>query len=497
MRIALLLAALLIATPALASGTLRIGLNEDPDALDPTTAGSFAGRIVFAATCDKLIDLDPAGNLVPQLATAWHWSDDGRTLTLNLRDGVKFQDGEPFNAEAARASIEHYRTAPLSLRKSELRPVSSVEVADPHTLLLHLSQPYVPLVAVLADRAGMMMAPQAMARLGNDNIASELPCAGPFKLVQRVPQDKIVVERFPGYWNAGAIKLDRIIYEPIPNTSVRLVDLKAGQLDIAERLAPTDAPQVKADPNLQLLSATALAYESISLNVAHGPRSQVFSNPLVRQAFADSIDRNAINQVVLAGQFVPNNQFQAPNTTYWDPDHPVPARDVDAAKSLLAQAGDPHPTFTLLIGNSSTEQQLGQVIQAMASDAGFKVKLQAMEASAQVAAARAGDYDASVVIWSGRPDPDGNVAIWLACDGFLNWGQYCNKDFDGLLAKARATPDVPTRQALYKQVVDTYLRDNPHIVLFHYRWLWGVSRKVTGFTPAADGLIRPQGMDLK
>ncbi len=452
-------ACLILAAPAFAAGTLRIGLNEDPDALDPTTGGSFAGRIVFAATCDKLIDLDPAANLVPQLATAWQWSDDGRTLTLTLRDGVQFQDGEPFDAEAARASIEHYRNAQGSLRKGELRPVSSVEVADPHTLRLHLAQPYVPLVAVLADRAGMMMAPKAMARLGDANIASELPCAGPFKLVQRVPQDKIVVERFPGYWNASAIKLDRIIYQPIPNTSVRLVDLKAGQLDIAERLAPTDAAQVQADANLQLLSATALAYESISLNVAHGPRSKVFANPAVRQALADSLDRNAINQVVLAGQFVPDNQFQAPHTTYWDPDHPVPARDVEAAKALLMKAGDPHPAFTLLIGNSSTEQQLGQVIQAMASDAGFSVKLQAMEATAQVASARAGDYDATVVIWSGRPDPDGNISIWLACDGFLNWGQYCNKDFDALLAKARAVPEVAARQALYKQVVDAYLHD--------------------------------------
>ena len=105
MRIALL-AALLIAAPALASGTLRIGLDRGSRCARPHDSGSFAGRIVFAATCDKLIDLDPAGKLVPQLATAWHWSDDGRTLTLNLRDGVKFQDGEPFDAEAARASIE-------------------------------------------------------------------------------------------------------------------------------------------------------------------------------------------------------------------------------------------------------------------------------------------------------------------------------------------------------------------------------------------------------
>ena len=494
--LAIALLSLFVAAPAFASGTLRIGLNEDPDALDPTTGGSFSGRIVFAATCDKLIDLDTEGDLVPQLATSWQWSPDARTLTMTLRDGVKFQDGEPFDADAARATLEHYQTAPISLRKTELKPVSAVEVVDPHTLRLRLTAPYAPLTAVLADRAGMMLAPKAMARLG-DNLASKLPCAGPFKLTQRVPQDKIVVDRFPGYWNADAIKLDRIIYQPIPNASIRLVDLKAGQLDIAERLAPTDAAQVTADPKLKLVTATALAYESISLNVAHGPRSKLFANPLVRQALADSIDRNALNQVVLAGQFVPSNQFQAPQTTYWDPDYPVPPRDIAKAKSLLQQANEPHPSFTLLVGNSSVEQQLGQVIQAMASDAGFDVKVQAAEANAQVASARAGDYEATVVIWSGRPDPDGNVSIWLQCDGFLNWGQYCNHDFDALLAKARAVTDVHARQELYKQVVATYLRDNPHIILYHYRWLWGVSDKLSGFEPNPDGLIRPQGMQLK
>ncbi len=493
----LILAALgaLLARPAAASGTIRVGLNEDPDALDPTTGGSFAGRIVFAATCDKLIDLDAKGNLVPQLATSWQWSADGRAFTLILRDEVKFQDGETFDADAARATLEHYQAVRISLRQAKLEPVSAVEVVDRHTLRIDLAQPYAPLTAVLADRAGMMLAPNAMVRLGDD-LASELPCAGPFRLVQRVPQDEIVVERFPGYWNAGAIKLDRIVYQPIPNTSVRLVDLKAGQLDIAERLAPTDVPRVSADPKLRLVTATALAYESISLNVAHGPRSKVFSNPLVRQALADAIDRNALNQVVLAGQFVPSNQFQAPHTTYWDPDHPVPPADVARVKTLPVQAGEPHPAFTLLVGNSSVEQQLGQVIQAMADQAGFNLKLQAMDATTQVTTARAADYEAALVIWSGRPDPDGNVSIWLQCNGFLNWGRYCNKEFDALLAQDRAMTDVAARQAVYRKVVDMYLRDNPHIVLYHYRWLWGMSDKVRGFVPNPDGLIRPQGMEV-
>ncbi len=146
------------------AATLRIGLNEDPDALDPARGGTFVGRVVFAAVCDKLIDTDAKNEFVPQLATSWEWSADARALTLHLRDGVRFHDGELMDAAAVQASIQRYRTAPDSLRKGELKPVSGVDVIDPHTVRVTLSQPYAPLVAVLADRAGMIMSPKAMAR---------------------------------------------------------------------------------------------------------------------------------------------------------------------------------------------------------------------------------------------------------------------------------------------------------------------------------------------
>ena len=472
------------------AATLRIGLNEDPDALDPARGGSFVGRVVFAAVCDKLIDTDAQSSFVPQLATQWNWSPDNLALTLTLRDGVKFHDGETLDADAVKANIERYRSAPESVRKGELKPVSAVDVVDPHTVRLRLSQPYAPLVAVLADRAGMIISPKALSH----DVTKDLPCAGPFKLTERVAQDRIVVDRFPGYWNAGAIKLDRIVYQPIPDTTVRLVNLQAGQLDMVERLGPTDVGTVKKNPKLKLISQTALAYYSMSINLA------AQDNPLhdarIRAALEASIDRDALNQVVFDGQFIPSNQFEAPNSRYWDPDHPVPPRDVAKAKALLKAAGQEHPTFTLLIGNSPVEQQVGQVVQSMANEAGFDVKLQSAEANALVAAGRSGNYQATIVIWSGRPDPDGNVAIWLACDGFLNWGKYCNPKFDEVLAKARGVTDVAQRQALYRQLVDIYVNDRPQLVLYHAKWLYALSDKVSGFMPTPDGLIRPQGMAI-
>jgi peptide/nickel transport system substrate-binding protein len=478
-----------LAGAAQGSGTLRVGLNEDPDALDPARGGTFVGRVVFAAVCDKLIDIDAQNNFVPQLATGWSWSPDNLALTVTLRDGVKLHDGETMDSEAVKANLERYRNAPESLRKSELRPVSSVEVVDANTLKLHLSHPYAPLVAVLADRAGMIISPKALGR----DVTTDLPCAGPFRLTERVAQDRIIVDRFPGYWSAGAIKLDRIVYHPQPDTTVRLVNLRAGQLDMVERLGPTDVAAVKKDPQLRLISQPALAYYTMSINLA---ADTPLKGPRVREALEAAIDRTALNQVVFDGQFIPSNQFEAPGSRYWDPDHPVPPRDLAKAKALLKESGQDHPSFTLLIGNSPVEQQVGQVVQSMANEGGFDVKLQTAEANALVAAARAGNYQATIVIWSGRPDPDGNVAIWLACDGFLNWGKYCNAKFDDLLSRARGVTDIAQRQALYRQLVDIYTADRPHLILYHAKWLWALSDKVSGFTPTPDGLIRPQGVAL-
>src|SRR5436190_16190158 len=124
--------------PAAAQGNLRIGLAEDPDNLDPTTAGSYVGRIVLAAMCDKLFDIDEKLNIVPQLALSHATSEDGKTVTIKLRPNVKFHDGEPFNAEAVKFTLDRHMTMEASKRKAELSQIDKVEVADPLTIRLLL-----------------------------------------------------------------------------------------------------------------------------------------------------------------------------------------------------------------------------------------------------------------------------------------------------------------------------------------------------------------------
>ncbi|MBS1163389.1 MAG: transporter substrate-binding protein, partial [Burkholderiaceae bacterium] len=269
---ALALGLVITAGAAQAQSTLRIGLAEDPDVLDPTLARTYVGRIVFASICDKLFDIDEKLAVVPQLALSHQVSADGKAVTIKLRPGVKFHDGEPFNAEAAKFSLDRHLTMQGSFRRAEIAQVDRVEVVDPLTIRLQLKSPFSPLIAQLTDRAGMMVSPKAAKALG-DKFGTAPVCAGPYRFVERVPQDRIVVERFKDYWDGKRVKIDRIVYRPIQDSTVRLANLKSGQLDLLERMLATDVDEVKKDPKLRLATGTELGYQGLTINLANGEKA--------------------------------------------------------------------------------------------------------------------------------------------------------------------------------------------------------------------------------
>src|SRR5262249_8977248 len=187
-------------------------------------ARTYVGRIVFSSICDKLFDIDEKLNMAPQLALSHETSADGKTVTIKLRPGVKFHDGEPLDAEAAKFSLERHLNFPGSFGSPEIAAVDHVDVVDPLTIRIALKTPYSPLIAQLTDRAGMMMSPKA-AKAAGDKFGLKPVCAGPYRFVERVQQDRIVVEKFQDYWNKDNVHIDRIIYLPIVDATVRLANL--------------------------------------------------------------------------------------------------------------------------------------------------------------------------------------------------------------------------------------------------------------------------------
>jgi peptide/nickel transport system substrate-binding protein len=493
------LAACVLAAPVAAqpASVLRIGQQEEPDQLDPARGGTFGGRFAFTAMCDKLWDLQPDLSFRPQLATAWSWSADNKALTITLREGVTLHDGTPMTAEVVRANLERYRNAPESNRKGELRSVTAIEVVDARTVRMVLSQPFAPLLAALSDRAGMIASPAVFQRLGAD-FFREPVCSGPFRFVERVAQDRIVVEKFPGYWDAGNIRIDRIVFRMIPDTTVRLVNLQSGQLDMLQDLAPADAGKVRADNRLRLVTTPGLGYATIAFNLGNGPASDnpMGRNAKVRAAFEAAIDRTVINQVALEGLFVPNNQTELPSSPYFNKALPVPGRDVARARALLREAGLERVEVELQVANTPRDRQVAEIIQAMTAEAGFDVRVRSGESVSNIQAMTRGEYQAGIHNWSGRADPDLNISIYIAADSFQNWGKYNNPAFEAALGRARAETDPARRAAAYQEVTTIYNTDKPIIPLYNTTWLFAMSSRVSGFVPVPDGLIRIQGMKI-
>jgi len=491
--------ALSLATQAYAqSKVLHVGLREDPDILDPTLGSSYVGRIVFSGICDKLFDIDARLNVVPMLATGYEWKDPTH-LVIHIRDGVQFQDGEKLNAEAVKYKLMRDLTIKGSMRRGEVSSIDSIDIIDPLTVQLTLKAPASQLLAQLTDRAGIMISPKA-AEAAGDKFGLHPVCAGPFSFDQRVAQDHIVLKRFPGYWDAKSIHFDEVDYLPNPNASIRLANLQAGALDIVEYVLPTDVPAVQHDPRLTTAIGDSLAYTGITINTDNGPAhdSTLGKSALVRQAFELALDREALIQVVYSGMFTPTVQANPPSSPFFFQDLKLPVRDVAKAKALLKQAGVALPVpVTLTITNGSDIQQAGEVIQSMVSEAGFDLKIKAMEFASSLQAAYAGDFQAYLIGWSGRADPDGNMWQMLHTGGTFNYGHYSNADVDKALDDARTVAAVDQRRGFYGKVWAQERTDLPLIYLWTAKNIVGMKKTLTGFQQVPDGLIRLQGMEMR
>ena len=483
---------------ALGQTTLRIGLAEDPDVLDPTLARTYVGRIVFASLCDKLFDIDDKVNIIPQLAAGSTTSEDGKTVTISLRPGVKFHDGEAMDAEAVKYSLERHMTLQGSFRKPELSAIDKIEVAGPLTVKILLKQPFSPLIAQLADRAGMIVSPKAAIAAG-DKFGLKPVCAGPFKFVERVQQDRIVLEKFADYWNAANVHIDRVIFRPVTESTVRLANLKSGTLDLIERALATDIKEIKADPKLRLATVPELGYQGVTLNVAKSDAAKTsFADARVQQAFELAIDRKTITDVVFNGEFLPGNQWVSPKSPWYLDKFPINARDPVKAKALLAEAGIKVPlAIDFMVPNNPESRQVAEVIQSMAAEAGFDIKIRVTEFATSLKEAEDGKYQAYFLAWSGRVDPDGNAYSFLKTKSPLNYSGFSDPDVDAALDEARIKSSVPDRRAAYAKVAAKVLNRGGILYLYHRLVIVAHTDKVDGYKQLPDGLVRLVGVKLK
>lgn len=485
------------AAPAAAQSTLNIGLQDDPDTLDPATNWSFVGRHVLQSLCDKIVDIDEKGEIIPMLAASWKWGDDSKTLTLKLRDDAVFHDGTKVDAAAIKYNLERALNAKFSRRKPEISSISTVDVVDPTTVQINLKQPSVPLLAALSDRAGMIVSPTAAEKLG-EKFTDAPVCSGPYTFAERVIQDRIVLAKFPKYYNADKYHFDRLVYRGMPDSNVRLLNLRSGQLDLIERLAATEVEAVKTDASLAVEPVVGLGYYGVTFSIGgEGANLDAGKKAAIREAFSLAIDRQAISDVVFDGQASIGNQPFPPSNQYYDKNFPLPERDLSAAKKKMQEAGVEAVDLELLVPTDAERQQVAQLIQAMVAEVGINVSIKPTELMTLLDVARQGKFQSHLVGWSGRVDPDLNITPMLSCGAPTNDAHYCNEELDAILAKARASGDVETRKAEYSKAIAILQKDLPIVYMYHSQWIFAHNSNITGLAPAPDGIIRLSGVSRK
>ena len=463
-------------------GTLRVALESELRTLDPMMSTQLVERDVFYNMYDALLTIDPKLNIKPGLATAWKY-DNPTTLTLTLRQGVKFQDGTDFNADAVKFNLERDIQTKTSFRRSELASVDTVEVKDPYTVVLHLKKPDASLLSQLVDRAGMIVSPKAVQTQGADFTRNPVGAGtGPFEFVEWKLNDHITQKKNPNYWQKGLPYLDQVIFRPITNTDSSLASLRTGDLEMVRVISGKDVAGVKSDSSLTYKELPGLNFFGFELNESAAP----FNDPKKRQAVLTALDRQQYIKNVLFGVGQESFGPIPPSSWAYDPTEKM-YENADPAKAKSIATGF---SFNLKVTNNPDSIQGGQLIKAQMEKAGITVNLQTEDFGQLLNETEAQKFDASLVGWSGRIDPDGNMYNWFHTDGVNNDGKYSNANVDKWLEDARVQTDQSKRKSDYDQVQKQLQEDAVYAFMYHTPAQQISTNKVKGFTLYPDGMFR-------
>ena len=482
-------------------GDLVMALSAEPDRLDPTTSSSLYTRYVMETMCQKLYDIDAEGQIVPMLATELPTvSDDGLTVSFPVRTDAVFADGTPLDADAVVTTLQRALDKEDSSRRSELGPITGITAAGDDEVEIEYSEPFAPLTAALADRAGMIMSPTALEAQGDD-FGDAPVCVGPFKFADRVPQTSITVERDPLYYDAENVHFDSITYRIITDASIRAANLQSGDVQVADSMSTQDVESLKADDALTVLEVGSLGYQGLTVNIGNqdgvGTDPVQIDTPLasdatVRQALSMSIDRESLVSSIFGGLYDPACSPISPDSPFaTDASDACPEYDPEAARQMLEDAGVETPyAIDMQVSNNADTVRFAQALQAQVAEGGFELTITPVEYSTLLDVQTRGDFEALQLGWSGRVDPHGNTYNFLSTGGGNNYSGYSSEEVDDLLTRAAATNDVDERADLYGQAVAQVQEDDPIIYLYRVRSLTALSNEIAGVSTFADGVVR-------
>jgi peptide/nickel transport system substrate-binding protein len=483
---ALTAASLLFASPALSQtppNVLIVGQIAEPKSLDPAADTAVNDFRILVNLYDGLVRYkDGTLEVEPSLATSWTISDDGKTYTFKLRDGVKFHDGTPFNAEAVKFNFDRmlkddhpfHDTGPFPL-SFFFSTVSEVKVIDDLTVEFDLSAPYAPFLSNLAYPTGLIVSPDAVKKYGKD-FGRHPSGTGAYKFAEWDSNEKVVVEKNPDYWD-GAPSLEAVIYRPITDANTRVAEMLSGGLDVMVEVPPDSLSQFKDNPAFKVSEQAGPHLWFLILNTKDGP----FKSKEIRQAANYAINKKALVDNILQGT-ADVAAGPTPPAFAWAYDDKLQpySYDPEKAKALLKEAGyDGSPvTFYVTEGGSGMLDPIamGTAIQADLEAVGMKVKIETYEWNTflgKVNPGLEGKADMAEMAWMTN-DPDTLPFLALRSDavpdkGGFNSGYYSNPKVDELLEKARQSTDQDERAKLYKEMQEIVHDDAPWVFVANWK----------------------------
>lgn len=479
-------------TTAKVGGDISVGLNADVVTLDPLKSTALVDRQVMLNLYDTLVKISPQNTILPDLATSWTYKTPTQLL-FTLRTDVKFQDGTPFNADAVVFNIKRILSTPSSPRYSEISSIASVEAVDASHVQFTLKQAFTPLLATLTDRAGMMLSPTAVAKLGSKlsngptNVGS-----GPFMFGDWTKNDHLTIKRNPNYWlkddQGNTLPyLQSIRYRPITDGTVEFSNLQTGTINVADTVDPNQVTTAKSNPDLIYKQSPGLSFFGVMLNTKTAPLNNVH----VRRAIQWGVNRAEIVHNALKDIGVVAQSPISPSSWAYDKNFAPYSYNVDKAKAELAQSGTSGPvSFTLLIPSGSPlNTQIAQFIQSELQPVGITVNIKQETFATLLSDTTAHNFQAALLGWSGRPDPDGNLYSWFHTGGGNNDMQYSNAQVDKLLEDARTVSEQDKRVADYQQATQLILQDASYVFMYHGVVVQASTTNIKNFTLLPTGIL--------
>ncbi|KGT89561.1 glutathione ABC transporter substrate-binding protein [Erwinia typographi] len=492
------------AVPAWAAKDAVIAVGSNFTTLDPYDANDTLSQAVAKSFYQGLFGFDKDMKLVNVLAESVDASKDGLTYTIKLRNGVKFQDGSDFNAEAVKVNLDRASNPDNHLKRYNLfKSIATTEVIDPSTVKITLKQPFSAFINTLASPAAAMISPTALKKYGKE-IGFHPVGTGPYELETWNQTDFVKVKKFAGYWQQGYPKLDSITWRPVVDNNTRAAMLQTGEANFAFPIPYEQAKLLEKNPKLDLVTSPSIMQRYISFNVTQKP----FDNPKVREAINYAINRQALVKVAFAGYATPATGIVPPAIQYSQA-YPAPEYNPAKARELLKEAGFPNGFTTTLWSshNHSTAQKVLQFTQQQLAQVGIKATLTAMDAGQRAAEVEdKGQKESGVRLFYTGWSASTGEANWALTPLFatqswpptiFNTAFYSNQKVDSDLADALKTTDGEKKAALYKDAQDIIWKEQPWVPLVVEKLVSANTKNLTGFYVMPDTSFSFDDADLK